>query len=212
MRIIDTDSDLAEGAAWLVAREPRFQPVMAACAPLALRRRADGFGALMDAIVGQQVSTAAARAIRARLVAAGFDRPETIAPAPDEALRACGLSRQKVRYLKGLSEAGLDYAALRAAPDAAVMAALLPLPGIGRWTVEMYLIFALGRADVFAPDDLALAEAARMLFDLPDRPRPKALAARAADWSPWRAVAARALWAYYGLRKSREGVAPLAAS
>ncbi len=197
MKIIDTDADIAEGAAYLLAVEPRFGPPLAACGMPPPRRRSDGFGALMDAIVGQQVSTAAARAIRGRLVAAGLDTPATISASTDEDLRACGLSRQKVRYLRALAGADIDYAALRAAPDAAVMATLLPLPGIGRWTVEMYLIFALGRADVFAPDDLALAEAARLAFDLPDRPRPKALAAMAAAWSPWRAVAARTLWDYY---------------
>ncbi len=208
MRIIDTDADIAEGAAHLAAADPRFAHVLEVCGPLPLRRRGDGFDALADAIVGQQVSTAAARAIRGRLVAAGFDRPEPILSAEDDTLRACGLSRQKVKYLKALSAAGIDWDALRALPDDQVFDVLLPLPGIGRWTVEMYLIFALGRADVFAPDDLALAEGARLLFDLPDRPRPKALAALAADWAPWRAVAARALWAYYAHRKSREGVAP----
>lgn len=204
-RIIETDDDIAEGAAWLARAEPRFASVLTA-GPLPLRRREDGFEALRDAIIGQQVSVKAADAIRARLIAAGFGGAEALAPATEEDLRACGLSRQKVRYLQALARAGIDFPALRALPDAAVMEVLLPLPGIGRWTVEMYLIFALGRADVFAPDDLALAEGARMLFDLPDRPRPKAFAAMAADWSPWRAVAARALWAYYAQRKSREGV------
>lgn len=208
MRIITTDADIAEGAAALAAAEPRFAHVLDLCGPWPLRRRSDGFDALADAIVGQQVSTAAARAIRARLAAAGYVDEASYTAAEDEALRACGLSRQKVKYLKALAAAGVDWDALRDLPDAAVFDILLPIPGIGRWTVEMYLIFALGRADVFAPDDLALAEGARLLFDLPDRPRPKALAAMAADWAPWRAVAARALWAYYAQRKSREGVAP----
>jgi DNA-3-methyladenine glycosylase II len=68
-------------------------------------------------------------------------------------------------------------------------------------------MFALGRADVFAPGDLALQEAARMLFDLPERPKEKDLRAMAEDWSPWRAVAARLLWAYYHVAKEREGIA-----
>lgn len=208
MRIITTDADIAEGAAALAAVEPRFADVLDLCGPWPLRRRSDGFDALADAIVGQQVSTAAARAIRARLAAAGYVTEASYSTAEDEALRACGLSRQKVKYLKALAAAGIDWPALRQLPDAAVFDVLLPVPGIGRWTVEMYLIFALGRADVFAPDDLALAEGARLLFDLPERPRPKVLAAMAAPWAPWRAVAARALWAYYAQRKSREGVAP----
>lgn len=205
-RIIDTLDDLAEGAAALVRAEPRFGLALDRVGPLALRRVPDGFSALRDAVVGQQVSVAAARAIRARLEAAGLAEAETLAVADEEALRACGLSRQKIRYLTGIARAGLDYDALRALPDEAVIAALVPLPGIGRWTAEMYLMFALGRADVFAPDDLALAEAARVLFNLPDRPRPKPFRAMAEPWAPWRAVAARILWAYYADVKKREGV------
>lgn len=82
---------------------------------------------------------------------------------------------------------------------------LVALPGIGRWTAEIYLMFALGRADAFAPDDLALQEAARLLYGLPERPRGRALAALAEPWRPWRSVAARGLWAYYRLAKGREG-------
>ena len=73
---------------------------------------------------------------------------------------------------------------------------LVALPGVGRWTAEIYLMFALGRADAFAPDDLALQEAARLLYGLPERPRGRALAALAEPWRPWRSVAARALWAW----------------
>jgi DNA-3-methyladenine glycosylase II len=207
-RIIETEQDIAEGAAWLAQAEPRFADALALTGPWPLRRRGDGFAALRDAIIGQQVSVAAANAIRAKVLGAGFDAPDTIASATPEALRSCGLSRQKVKYLQALAGSGVDFEGLRALPDEAVMAALLPIPGIGRWTVEMYLIFALGRADVFAVDDLALAEGARMLFDLPERPKRKAFHALSANWSPWRAVAARGLWAYYAHRKQREGVAP----
>ena len=86
------------------------------------------------------------------------------------------------------------------------MATLVALPGIGHWTAEIYAMFALGRADVFAPGDLALQEAARLLFDLDARPSEKELRAMAEAWSPWRAVAARLLWAYYRVAKSREGI------
>ena len=74
------------------------------------------------------------------------------------------------------------------------------------WTAEVYAMFSLGHADVFAPGDLALQEAARVLFDLPDRPRERDLRAMAAEWSPWRSVAARGLWAYYRVVKNREGI------
>jgi len=78
--------------------------------------------------------------------------------------------------------------------------------GRGRWTAEIYAMFALGRADVFAPGDLALQEGARLLFGLSERPTEKALRGMAEAWSPWRAVAARVLWAYYHVAKSREGI------
>ena len=203
--ILTTTEDLEAGADALAAIEPRFGLARAAAGPLPLRRRPDGFAALRDAIIGQQVSVASARAIRGRLEEAGFVCCSSVAAAGDEALRACGLSRQKIRYLTALAQAGIDFDALRALPNEDVVARLIPLPGIGRWACEMYLMFALGRADVFAPDDLALAESARVLFELPERPRPRAFATMAEAWSPWRSVAAQILWAYYHIAKGREG-------
>ena len=206
-RIIEGPEDLAEGAAWLAAREPRFARVLAEVGPLPLRRHADGFAALMDAIIGQQVSVASAAAIRARMATAGFLDAARVAAAEEAALRDAGLSRQKARHALALARSGIDYAALRALPDEEVVAALVAIRGIGRWTAEIYAKFALGRADVFAAGDLALQEGARLLFDLPARPLEPALRAMAEDWRPWRAVAARALWAYYRVAKGREGVA-----
>jgi DNA-3-methyladenine glycosylase II len=204
-RIIETEACLAEGAAWLAAAEPRFARALALTGPLPLRRRPDGFEALLSAIVSQQVSTAAARAILGRLEAAGLMQPEALARAPDAALRAAGLSRQKVRYARALAAAGIDYAALRTAPTEAVVETLVALPGVGRWTGEIYAMFSLGRADVFAAADLALQEAARILFDMPERPKERRLRGMAEAWSPWRSVAANLLWAYYRLAKEREG-------
>lgn len=206
-RIIDAEADLAEGAEWLCARDPRFGRLLALTGPLPLRRRAQGFAALLDIIMAQQVSVASANAIWARLEAEGLTTPNPILAAGEDGLRACGLSRQKVRYALALAAAGTDFDALARLPDAAVIAALDDLPGVGLWTAEIYAMFALGRADVFAPGDLALQEAARVLFDLPERPSEPALRQMAEDWAPWRAVAARALWAYYRVIKSREGIA-----
>ena len=205
-RIIVTADCVAEGAHWLAGAEPRFAHALALTGPLPLRRQADGFAALLDAIVGQQVSVASANAIWARLVAAGLTDPAAMAQASDAALRAVGLSRQKARYGRALAQAGIDYAGLRGRPDGEVIATLVAVPGIGAWTAEIYAMFALGRADVFAPGDLALQEAARLLFDLPDRPGERAFRRMAEAWSPWRAVAARALWAYYRVAKTREGI------
>lgn len=206
MRIILTDACVTEGAEWLARTEPRFADALALTGPLPLRRTDDGFDRLLSAIVSQQVSTAAATAIWGRLAADGLTAPDAILAAPDEALRAVGLSRQKVRYARALAAEGIDFEGLRDMPIEAVVARLTQLPGIGVWTAEIYAMFALGHADVFAPGDLALQEGARMLFDLPERPRDKALRNLAEAWSPWRAVAARALWAYYAHQKSREGV------
>lgn len=205
-RIIRTEDCVAEGAAWLAAQEPQFALALERTGPLPLRRREDGFASLLDAIISQQVSVASAAAIWRRLEDAGLTQAAPMAAATDEALRACGMSRQKMRYARALAQAGLDYPALRTAPDDVVIATLVALPGIGRWTAEIYALFSLGRADVFAPGDLALQESVRLLFRLDGRPSEKDLRRRAEDWSPWRGVAARLLWAYYHVAKEREGI------
>ncbi len=205
-RIIASEDDVAEGAAWLAATEPRFAAALALTGPLPLRRREDGFATLFGAIVSQQVSVAAATAIWGRLEAVGAHLPEGVAAASDETLRACGLSRQKIAYGRAIAGGGIDFVALRAMPDAGVVAELVRIKGVGVWTAEIYAMFSLGRADVFAPGDLALQEAARLLFELPERPKEPALRALSLGWSPWRAVAARLLWAYYRVANQREGV------
>jgi len=203
---IESAADLAAGQAVLVVLEPRFGPMLAAVGPLPLRRRSDGFAALAQAIVGQQVSTASAAAIWARMEATGLTDEAGMRAASDDALREAGLSRPKQRYLRALAEARLDYAALRMAPAAEVIAVLVAQKGIGRWTAEIYAKFALGHVDVFAAGDLALQEAAKRLFELDARPSEREMRAMAEAWSPVRAVAARALWAYYRLETKREGV------
>lgn len=205
-RLIRGPACLEEGAAYLRQREPRFAPALVQIGPLPLRLRDDGYGALLNAIVSQQVSVASANAIWGRLEAAGLTQEATVARATEAELRACGLSRQKIRYAQALAEAGVDYQALRGAAEAEVIEVLTAVPGIGRWTAEIYAMFSLARADVFAPGDLALQEAARMLFRLPERPKERDLREMAEDWSPWRAVAARLLWAYFRVEKQREGV------
>ncbi|MBY4891767.1 DNA-3-methyladenine glycosylase 2 family protein [Rhodobacteraceae bacterium N5(2021)] len=199
---IETEEDLARGFAQLCEMEPKFTMISG---PLPLRRRPDGFGALMNAIVGQQVSTASAAAIWSRLQAAGFDREEAVFQSTDEDLKRCGLSRPKVRYARALAEVRLDYGALRGASASDVVQTLITVPGIGRWTAEIYAKFALGHADVFAAGDLALQEGAKLLFDLPARPSEKEMRTMAEAWSPVRAIAARALWAYYREKTKREG-------
>lgn len=206
-RIILTDACVAEGVDWLCATDPAMARAYAATGPLPLRRRPDGFAQLLSAIVSQQVSVASARAIWGRLEAAGLITPESVAQHSEDELRALGLSRQKAAYAHALAAAGIDYAALRDAPTDEVVSTLVAVKGIGIWTAEIYAMFSLGHADVFAPGDLALQEGARMLYNLPDRPRESALRQMATGWSPWRSVAARMLWAYYHVQKQKEGIA-----
>ncbi|WP_417524105.1 DNA-3-methyladenine glycosylase family protein [Marinovum sp.] len=205
-RIITSDACVAEGAAWLREADPRFAPALDVCGPLPLRLRPDGFAELLGAIISQQVSVASANAIKARLQAAGMVTPEAILGVDEQALRDLGLSRQKAAYAQALAAAEIDFAALREASDTEVIETLVAVKGIGLWTAEIYAMFSLGRADVLATGDLALQEAARQLFDLPERPSAGALRQMAVAWSPWRSVAARALWAYYRHVKSREGI------
>ena len=205
-RIIETPECVAEGAAWLAAREPRFAEALEITGPLPLRRKKDGFEPLLSAIVSQQVSVAAANAIWGRLRAARLTGPRKIMWASDDELRACGLSRQKVRYARALAEERINFKDLRDEPNAEIIRQLTGVSGIGVWTAEIYAMFSLGRADVFAPGDLALQEAVRILFALEERPKERALREMAQSWSPWRAVAARLLWAYYRHAKDREGI------
>lgn len=206
LRIIETDADVAADAAALCAFCPRMASAYRQTGALPLRRKPDGFAELLSAIVSQQVSVASANAIWARMEEAGLTAPAPVLSAGEDGLRAAGLSRQKIRYAQELARAGIDYGALRLATDEEVLKTLTAVPGIGTWTAEIYAMFSLGRADVFAHGDLALQEAARILYDLPDRPNERAMRAMAAEWSPYRSVAARLLWAYYRIAKQREGI------
>lgn len=205
-RIIKTEACVAEGAAWLAEQDPKLRQALDITGPLPTRLRKDGFDQLLSAIVSQQVSVAAARAIWKRMQDAKLTGPRKVMWATEDELRAVGLSRQKVRYAKALAEARIDFKALRDTPNEEIVKTLTQVSGIGVWTAEIYAMFSLGRADVFAPGDLALQESARILFQLNKRPTEKELRIMAEAWSPWRSVAARLLWAYYHVEKQREGI------
>ena len=205
-RIIRGEACVREGVDWLCAEVPAFKRAMAGLPPLPLRLKPDGFAELLHAIVGQQVSVASANAIWGRLVSAGQTSPDAVAARSEEDLRALGLSRQKAKYAHALATAQIDYDSLQQMPAADVVKELTKISGIGTWTAEVYAMFSLGRADVFAPGDLALQEAARRIFELQARPTEKELRAMAEGWSPWRSVAARIMWAYYKHDKQREGI------
>ncbi|WP_298256483.1 DNA-3-methyladenine glycosylase 2 family protein [uncultured Litoreibacter sp.] len=206
MRIIKGDACVSEGAAWLADHDPRFAKALIEVGPLPLRLKPEGFAELLSAIMGQQVSIASAAAINGRLRAAGLIDEASVAAASEDELRACGLSRQKIKYAHALANSGIDFNALRGKPTSEVIKVLTSVSGIGSWTAEIYAMFSLGHADVFASGDLALQEAARILFELPERPKEKQMRQMALDWSPWQSVAARILWAYYRVAKDREGI------
>ncbi|WP_375262108.1 DNA-3-methyladenine glycosylase family protein [Palleronia sp.] len=205
-RIITGPACIEEGTAWLARRDEALARARAETGPWPDRLRTGGFPALVQAIVSQQVSVASARAIGARVEAAGLHDPIVVRAAEDELFKGCGLSRPKVRYVRALAEAGIDFDSLAHAPSEEVVATLVAVPGIGRWTAEIYALFSLGRADVFPAGDLALQEAARLLYGLDGRPTERQLREMAEAWQPWRGVAARGLWAWYALTKKREGV------
>jgi DNA-3-methyladenine glycosylase II len=205
-RLITGDACVAEGAAWLAAHDPRFADALALTGPLRLRLREGGFHQLLSAIVSQQLSVSAAASIWARVQNAGVTTPKAIHNSSDADMRELGLSRQKIGYARALADAGIDFDALPMKPLDEVIAELTAVSGIGVWTAEIYAMFSLHRADVFAHADLALQEAARHLFDLDKRPTPKVMRDMADQWRPWRSVAARLLWAYYKCINEREGV------
>jgi DNA-3-methyladenine glycosylase II len=205
-RIIKSPIDVKQGAEWLAQKDHRFATLLKQIGPLPLRLRPPGFKGLLDIIISQQVSVASADAIRLRMQDAGLDTQATVVAAGDEGLRAAGLSRPKARYALILAQDDLDYHALRLLTDDAAMTRLTSIKGIGPWTAQIYVMFCMGRADVFPQGDLALQVAAQHLFELDARPKPEALAEMAQDWSPWRSVAARALFAYYRVLKNREGL------
>lgn len=205
-RRIRTKADLRAGVAALVGACPHLARVHAVAGAPPLRRRPAGFKGLARIIVGQQLSVASAAAIWARLEARvqPFTAQELLT-VPDRDLRAAGLSRVKIATLRGLAHAlddgTLDLDALTHAPDEIIHAELTALKGIGPWTADIYILFCLARADAWSPGDLALQYAVRDALALDARPGLDEMVAIAEAWRPWRSVAARLLWAYYGVQR-----------
>jgi len=169
--------------------------------PIPTRLRPGGFEALLRSIVSQQVSVASAAAIWGRLEAAVDPlTPENFLRKRATTLRKIGLSGQKARYGRALAEAvasgDLDFELLPKMGDEDAIAHLTQVPGIGQWTAEIYLMFSLGRPDIFPSGDLALQNTYQLVAGLEDRPTAKEMIVIAERWSPYRAVAARVLWTY----------------
>lgn len=196
----------------LMALDPRLPALARWTGVPVLRRRPPGFAGLTALVVAQQLSVAAARAISARLEESqgGAPSPAALLAASPERLRQAGLSAPKIRTLTAIARAvearTVDLERLGAQPCETVIAELVRLPGIGRWTADLYLLFCLGRADAFPSGDLALQVALGEAFELGGRCTEQGLLAVADDWRPLRGVAAHLLWAYYGARRARAGV------
>ena len=186
----------------LLALDPCFAGILRRAGPLPWRRRSPGFPGLLQAIVGQMISNQAAAAIWGRLRAIpGALEPVGLLALPDETLRGAGLSRPKVAHARALATAfedGLLSAdRIAALDDEAAIASIASVKGMGRWSAEIYLLFALDRGDVFPSGDVALAGALTDLKGLTARPDPKTLRALATAWQPVRSAAARLLWHHW---------------
>jgi len=210
MQRIRNLDDIARGLDALVTIDPRLAPIRQAAGDVPLRLSLPGFESLASIIVGQQVSTASARAIFGRLVAlANPLTPQAILAADDDLFRQAGLSRPKQRALiaaAGAVRNGLDLDHLCGLDAEDAISRLTAVNGIGPWTAEVYLLFAAGHPDIFPAKDVALQTAVGHALGHESRPADKALGTIAQAWSPWRGVAARLFWAYYRGIRGRDAV------
>ncbi len=211
--VILAPRNLDEGIAALTG-ETVFAAIVERAGAPRFRRRANGFPTLLHIILEQQVSIDAAAAMHRRLSETCQPlAPDTFLALDDATLRRCGFSRQKMGYARGLADAvasgRLDFAALAAMPDDDARAALISLKGIGRWSAEIYLIFALGRPDIWPAADLGLQLSIADCLGLAERPSEKALRDIGEAWQPWRSVAACLFWQSY--LHARNRAAPILA-
>jgi len=208
---LNTQDDLEEAIRALVKLDPRLKPVFELTGMPALRRREAGFAGLAAIICGQQLSTASAAAIWARLAAA-FDpfHHDSLRRARADRLGRLGLSAAKIKTLKNLAREisterlNLDVLANEEADTA--HHTLVSLHGIGPWTADLYLLFCLGHGDAWPAGDLAVQEAVKIGLGLKTRPSAKEMAPLAEPWRPMRGAAAHLWWAYYRAIRKREGV------
>jgi DNA-3-methyladenine glycosylase II len=205
-----SDPDHSEAVEHLRGADPVMAGIIERVGPCLLGSRTDRggpahdhYGALLRAIVGQQLSVSAARSIYGRLTERYGGRTPTpqelLADEPEELRAAAGLSRAKVVFLRDLADR-LESGALRLddieeVPDGEVASRLLEVKGVGQWTIDMYLLFHLGRPDVLPVGDLGIRRAAMLAYGLRKLPRPERLVKLARPWRPWRSVASWYLWA-----------------
>lgn len=206
MRRIEGQDDLTRAMRDLQTRDPAIARAVEAGARPDLRLRPQGFAALLEIIVSQQLSTASAAAIWRKLgTTVNPMTPARLLQTDTETLRSAGLGRAKSRYAHALAEAletgTLDLADIPAISAEKAVTRLTQVNGIGPWTAEIYLLFCTGHPDIFPAGDLALRESIRLLHGLGERPQPQHAYNIAEAWRPWRGVAARLLWDYYRIAK-----------
>jgi DNA-3-methyladenine glycosylase II len=208
---LNTQAELESAVNALVEQDPRLQPVLKLAGMPTLRRRDPGYAGLAAIVCGQQLSTASAAAIWAR-VSAAFDpfHHDTLRRARADRLGRLGLSAAKIKTLKNLARElateRLNLEALANQEADAAHQALTALHGIGPWTADVYLLFCLGHGDAWPAGDLAVQEAVKIGLGLPTRPTTKEMASLAEPWRPIRGAAAYLWWTYYRALKKREGV------
>jgi DNA-3-methyladenine glycosylase II len=208
---LNSQADLEDAIHALLKLDPRLEPVFAVAGMPALRRREPGFMGLAHIVCGQQLSTASAAAIWARLTAAfdPFDG-DAIRRARADRLGRLGLSAAKIKTLKNLArEIAAERVNLDVLADEDADAAhhtLVSLHGIGPWTADVYLLFCLGHGDAWPGGDLAVQEAVKIGLGLKERPNAKEMAVIAEPWRPLRGAAAHLWWTYYRAIKKREGI------
>lgn len=197
-----TIAALTADAHALADEDPRFVPALRYTKRFPFRLRGPGFPTLLKIILDQQVSTHAAAAMWAKFVACVDPvTPSGFLALDDATLKACGFSRQKTAYARGLASAlvdgALDLDALARMPDQDAIETLTALKGLGPWSAQCYLLFGLGRRDIFPAGDLALQVGWQRIAELPERPGPAALLDQAEAWRPRRTAAAYLIWRHY---------------
>src|SRR4030088_979049 len=208
---LNTQADLEDAIQALVEQDPRLKPIRELAGMPALRRREPGYAGLAAIICGQQVSTASAAAIWAR-VSAAFDpfHHDTLRRARADRLGRLGLSAAKIKTLKNvareLAAGRLNFDVLAEEDADAAHHTLTALHGIGPWTADVYLLFCLGHGDAWPAGDLAVQEAVKVGLGLKTRPTQKQMAPLAEPWRALGGAAAHLWWSYYRVLKKREGV------
>ena len=181
-------------------RDPKLTKIIERVGDYKIRKRNNHFATLVESIISQQLASSAAEAIlrRFKKLYPKFPKPIQILNTKESLLRSAGLSKMKVGYLKDLArkieDGKIKIKTLSKMNDDEIISQLTQVKGVGRWTAEMFLIFSLGREDIFPVGDLGLRKGVQMAFSLPQLPRPKEIEEIGMRWKPYRSIATWYLW------------------